>query len=565
MGRLFFPSRHSLRLFRSSWAAPSFQRLLSTQVEAKPFYITTPIFYVNADPHVGHMYSMVLADILKRFQTLQGRTAYLSTGVDEHGLKIQKAAKALDLTPQQLCDRSAQTFKRLAEQANISNDMFVRTTGAEHVAAVVHAWDKLKDAGHIYQTAHEGWYCVSDETFYPESSVRKQVDPITGLEQMMSTETGKTVEWASEVNYKFRLSDFQDKLLKFYAENPQWIEPKQKMSMVVREVENGLTDLSVSRPSERVQWGIPVPSDSSQTIYVWLDALLNYAVQAGYPWSTDKTTTGGWPANVQIIGKDIIRFHCIYWPAFLMALGLELPRKFLCHAYWTLGQEKMSKSVGNVVNPFTAMDLFGRDAIRWYMAYDGGIVDDASYSNEMITTRYEQLKNVLGNFVSRLTKAKNWSVPREVSKTFEAGIQKQQPSSKLGKELVNRIANVRSQVQDALDQANPRIAAHAVFELIAHGNSTFAHFEPWKLGIKNDPEGYPAEGREAIYLSAETLRISGILLQPFMPDKAAMLLDTLGVKEERRTWECAELGADDEYGTSKHHEKVLFPPLVKTN
>jgi methionyl-tRNA synthetase len=228
----------------------------------------------------------------------------------------------------------------------------------------------------------------------------------------VSEETGNVVEWTSEINYKFRLSKFQDQLLQFYSENPEWILPESRMNEVIHEVKNGLMDISISRPSERVQWGIPVPDDPDQTIYVWLDALLNYPVQTGYP--SGSIYQNGWPADLHVIGKDILRFHCIYWPAFLMALELPLPRHVLSHAHWTLGRSKMSKSRGNVVNPFHAIDTYSVDVIRWFLTHDGGIADDADYNNLRIAERYRQLKGGLGNLVTRVTRGKHWNVEEAV-------------------------------------------------------------------------------------------------------------------------------------------------------
>ena len=259
----------------------------------------------------------------------------------------------------------------------------------------------LRERGYIYTAKHEGWYSVSDETFYPQSAVQLIREPSSGRKIMTSMETGKEVEWTSEVNYHFRMSVFRDQLLQFFSENPEWITPPSRMAEVVKAVEDGLEDLSISRPAERLTWGVRVPDDSSQTIYVWLDALLNYITAAGYPWAPPSPEGSGssqpqqqqktgtmWPADVQVIGKDIVRFHAIYWPTILLALDLPLPRRLLTHAHWTLGRAKMSKSVGNVVNPFFAIDRFGVDVMRFYLAHDGGIQHDSDYSNFHIIERY---------------------------------------------------------------------------------------------------------------------------------------------------------------------------------
>jgi len=358
---------------------------------------------------------MVIADILKRWQVLNGREAILCTGTDEHGMKIQQAAAKANKPPKEFCDITAETFKSLAKRAEISNDHFVRTSDQDHKDAVQYFWQMLKDRGHIYESKHEGWYCVSDETFYPESTIEKRLNPFSGRTFMASQETGKEVEWTSEKNYHFRLSAFRDRLLEFYAENPKFIVPASRMNDVVNWVRAGLEDLSVSRPIERLTWGVRVPDDDTQTIYVWLDALVNYITKAGYPWAPGKEQARGWPADVQVIGKDIVRFHCIYWPAFLMALDLKPPKQILTHGHWTLNQKKMAKSTGNVVNPFFAIDRFGVDLMRYYLAHDGGIEKDSDYGNHLIVERYKKgLQDGMGNLIGRLTRSKMWNVRKAV-------------------------------------------------------------------------------------------------------------------------------------------------------
>jgi methionyl-tRNA synthetase len=362
---------------------------------------------------------MVIADILKRWQVLKGREAILCTGTDEHGMKIQQAAAKANKLPREFCDLTAKTFQSLAKRADLANDHFVRTSDQDHKDTVQYCWHVLNERGYIYESKHEGWYCVSDETFYPESTIEKRLDPFTGRTFMASQETGKEVEWTSEKNYHFRLSDFKDRLLKFYAENPKFVVPDTRMADVVKWVSAGLEDLSISRPIERLTWGIRVPDDDTQTIYVWLDALVNYITKAGYPWAPGKEQAGGWPADVQVIGKDIVRFHCIYWPAFLMALDLEPPKQVLTHAHWTLGHQKMAKSTGNVVNPFFAIDRFGVDLMRYYLAHDGGIENDSDYGNHLIVERYKKgLQGGLGNLMSRLVRTKIWSVRKAVQDRY---------------------------------------------------------------------------------------------------------------------------------------------------
>lgn len=359
---------------------------------------------------------MLIADVLKRWQVLKDQEALLSTGTDEHGMKVQRAAELQELHPKALCDANAETFKDLAKKANIAYDHFIRTTDSKHRDAVEYFWARLRDGGYIYENKHEGWYCVSDETFYPDNMVEKRVSPTTGKTFTASIETGNAVEWTEEKNFHFRLTAFRDRLLDFYRSNPTWVVPDTRFAEVIDWVEHHLEDLSISRPASRLDWGIRVPDDPSQTIYVWLDALVNYITTAGYPfWQPGSEHTLGWPADVHVVGKDIIRFHCIYWPAFLMALGLPLPARVLSHGHWLMGKQKMSKSVGNVVNPFFALERWGVDPMRYFLLRGGNLFNDCDYDNALIVTAYKKwLQGGIGNLLNRVTRPKNWSVKRAV-------------------------------------------------------------------------------------------------------------------------------------------------------
>jgi methionyl-tRNA synthetase len=437
------------------------------QPSSKPFYATSPIFYVNAAPHIGHLYSLVLVDVLTRWAALRGHDAKLSIGTDEHGLKVQKAAQAAGEDTQAFCDAGAEVFKDLADASDVKYDFFARTTDWRHKNAVKYAWERLEEAGWIYRDKHEGWYSISDETFYPETKVRLGMDPVTGKKRRESIETGSVVEWTSETNYRFRLSAFKDRLLEFYKENPQWITPAPFMAQVVQEIEeSGLTDLSISRPSERVQWGIEVPGDPSQTVYVWLDALLNYAVQTGYP--NENYMGNGWPADVHVIGKDILRFHCVYWPAFLMALELPLPKRILSHAHWTLGKQKMSKSRGNVVNPFYLLDSCGRDVVRWFMVYEGGLASDSDFDRERLVTSYKILTDGLGNMAARLTRHAGWDVEESVEHTWGKpyALEKLKANSK-HKAMVADLLELRERVDTALDSLDSQKALKDILNVIS--------------------------------------------------------------------------------------------------
>lgn len=384
---------------------------------------------------------------------------------------------------------------------------------------------------------------------------------------MASVETGKEVEWTSEVNYHFKLSHFREQLLDFYKANPEWIKPKQRMDYIVQQVEEGLQDLSVSRPTERLQWGVRVPDDPSQTIYVWLDALLNYITAAGYPWTPGQEQALGWPANVQVIGKDIIRFHCIYWPAFLMALNIPLPKNILTHAHWTLGGTgKMSKSSGNVVNPFFALDRFGVDVMRFYLAHDGGIKDDASYDNSFIIEKYKKnLQGGLGNLASRILRGKKWNPKDSVAYGTEHLRSSNKFNSPRHEDFYNEIKATPVKAETDMKNHDVPAALKKIIALVHNTNKYLQACAPWQLA-KSDPERRPDESvqdelKTCIFLTVESLRITGILLQPFMPEKANELLNMLGVGLERRSYEWATVGLDDQYGEGNGKNRTLFPPL----
>lgn len=415
---------------------------------------------------------MVLADVLKRWHKLKGQESFLLTGTDEHGMKIQQAAAANDTPPKAWCDLQAKKFKELADKANLANDFFIRTTDEDHKEAVRHFWYLLKEKGLIYEKSHEGWYCVSDETFYPESMLTRSIDPLTGEVFVASTETGNAVEWLEEKNYHFRMTALKDQLLQFYQDNPEWVVPKYRMQEVVDWVERSLEDLSISRPSNRLDWGIRVPGDESQTIYVWVDALINYLTKAGFPnWTPGKQMEGGWPADVHVIGKDILRFHGVYWPALLLAVDIPPPKKLLSHAHWTMSGKKMSKSRGNVVNPFYAMDRWGVDVMRFFMVYDGGIEDDANYENRIIVERYKKmLQGTIGNLLSRVTRAKAWSVKDCVQEASAHGTGARAAifpdhEAQLFKSHRSLLSNLYNQMDSLMQTPDPRRALMQLLEV----------------------------------------------------------------------------------------------------
>ncbi|KAJ6084252.1 hypothetical protein N7486_011052 [Penicillium sp. IBT 16267x] len=522
----------------------------------KPYYVTTPIFYVNAAPHVGHFYTMVIADILKRWQVLLGNTdAQLLTGTDEHGMKIQQAALAAGMDTQAFCDMNCRTFETLAKAANVNNDHFIRTTDPAHREAVQYFWEMLQHRGYIYTSKHEGWYSVSDETFYPQTQVQNSLDPATGRKRMVSIETGKEVEWSSETNYHFRLSAFKDRLLELYKREDSFITPSKYSTSIIQSVSSGLQDLSISRPAERLTWGIPVPGDNTQTIYVWLDALVNYLTKAGYPFPPGQENKSIWPANVQVVGKDIVRFHCVYWPAFLMALDLPLPRKVLVHGHWTMNREKMSKSTGNVVNPFFAIDRFGVDSMRFFLAYQGGLSDDADYDNAFIVRDYKKLlQGGIGNLAARTIGLAKGKLGSYIQDATSNNLPTPTP---MDVEHQIMLVSTPLKVAEHMKGLNPRAALQEIMSIIEKTNKYFHATEPWK-----NPNH-----QWVLYNVAESLRISGIMLQPFMPAKSLELLEMLRVdisNPAKVGFSATAYGSDSEYGegAKKGH---LFPPLLAEN
>ncbi|KAF2156908.1 hypothetical protein K461DRAFT_220169 [Myriangium duriaei CBS 260.36] len=565
------------------------ERRYITTKSGKPYYITTPIFYVNAAPHIGHMYTMVLADVMKRWQVLKNRPAVLCTGTDEHGLKIQQAAVKADRDPQSFCDSGAEVFKQLALRANISFDYFVRTTDQSHKEAVEYAWTVLEERGYIFRSKHEGWYSISDEAFYPDSAVHIILDPRTGHKKMVSKETNNEVQWSSESNYHFRLSAFRDRLLEFYEANPEWITPAHRMRDVVAAVEEGLQDLSISRPYDRLKWAIRVPTDSSQSIYVWLDALLNYASKAGYPWPPGSKHQNWWPADVHVIGKDIVRFHCIYWPAFLMALDLPLPKRIMTHAHWTMENQKMSKSIGNVVNPFWAVDRFGVDTMRFFLIHHGGLEDDSNYDNAHIVGRYQtDLQFRLGNLASRLMNNKmhdmrigveRYGGNPEILEQDCKECQIEMPKNLKEHNRVNwQMTKYRKMllalphaVDDHMRKMEPNKAVQLLMTTTYAANAFLQNQAPWDI-FKTLTQGSNEDDAELLkrrlhctmFLMAETLRLVGIMLQPFMPEKSGILLDMLLVEKDQRSFKDAQLCGDRKYGRTASPDKagLLFPALA---
>ncbi|KAI8818075.1 tRNA synthetases class I (M)-domain-containing protein [Fimicolochytrium jonesii] len=514
-----------------------------------PMLITTPIFYANAEPHIGHLYSTVLADVLKRFYELKGREVVFSTGTDEHGQKIQEAAQRKGIDTLKFCDEVSQKFKTLFEAANISYTDYIRTTEPRQKRAVQALWTDLRDRGYIYKGTHEGWYSVSDETFYPATQV-EEVRAADGTTKMVSKETGQPVTWTTEENYKFRLSAFQSQLQSWLTQNPTAIHPPQKhhliLSTLTTHSHEQLADLSVSRLRSRMQWGIPVPGDEEHVVYVWLDALANYLTVLGYPWTEGETgmrarMQRAWPAAWHVVGQDILKFHAIYWPAFLLAVNLPPPIRILAHAHWLRHHVKMSKSRGNVVDPMAAIATYGVDSVRWFLMRDSALVYDSDFSDEMIHQRYtKDLERQFGNLVMRCCAPK-------VNKRMLA------PSSPgtltdADRELHDSLAALPGIVETCYENAEFAAALEHITHTISLANRHWDATKPWLLARTSPSSSAAADIlaqdrlRTILYYAIETVRVCGILLQPVMPGKMGVLLDGLAVGEGERGWGNARVG-----------------------
>ncbi|PBK93985.1 hypothetical protein ARMGADRAFT_1012130 [Armillaria gallica] len=501
---------------------------------AKPFYITTPIFYPNAVPHIGHLYSLLIADIYYRYHALKdlSRTAQFVTGTDEHGLKIQKAAQAKCLPPREFCDQLSTHFRRLSQTANISYTRFIRTSEDAHEEAVQHIWRELDAQGLVYKGTYSGWYSITDECFYPDGAVTH----IPGSSpQTIATETSSPVEYTTETNYMFRLSALREALLDHYSTHPTSIFPQQYLTDTIAILSSPLQDISISRPRSRLSWGIEVPGDPEHTIYVWIDAVISYLTAIGYPWkNADSGFSNGWPVDLQIIGKDIVRFHAIYLPAILLALKLPLQRQLLAHAHWTSSQKKMSKSLGNTTDPFDVMGTYGVDPIRYYMAIAGGnFRDDVDWSDAQVKKETTELRNILGNFLLRVTSSKIRGI---IEGAKEKGVLEPAKDSRY-EPLSDALKVLPSQVAKDLESLEVSDALKRIMEVVRLANKILTDVEPWNGDS-------PAVTLTSFNTSIEALRVAGICLQPFIPDTARKLLDSLGVREEERAWAYAnEVGA----------------------
>ncbi|HEU4985534.1 MAG TPA: methionine--tRNA ligase [Rhizobiaceae bacterium] len=477
------------------------------------FYITTAISYPNGKPHIGHAYELIATDALARFQRCDGKDVFFLTGTDEHGMKMVQTARKEGISSRELADRNSSEFKRMAEVLNASNDDFIRTTDQRHYRASQAIWKAMEANGDIYKGGYAGWYSVRDEAYYDEQETELRDDGVRYGPQ------GTPVEWVEEETYFFRLSAYQDRLLALYAERPDFVGPAERRNEVVSFVKSGLKDLSISRTT--FDWGVPVPGDEKHVMYVWVDALTNYITAAGYP-DTNGERWRYWPADLHVIGKDITRFHAIYWPAFLMSAGIELPKRVFSHGFLFNRGEKMSKSVGNVIDPFALVEHYGLDQVRYFLLREVPFGQDGNYSHDAIVNRTNaDLANDLGNLAQRSLSmiAKNCA-----GKVPERGTLQEADTA-----ILEQAEAALASARKAMAEQAIHTALAAIFSVVAEANRYFAAQEPWALK-KTDP----VRMETVLYTTAETIRRIGILCQPFIPGSASKLLDLLAVPADKR-------------------------------
>ena len=489
--------------------------------KTRPYYITTAISYPNDVPHIGHAYEAVATDALARFRRLQGMDVFFLTGTDEHGVKMLQTAKKQGITPTELADRNTPRFRDMVAALDCSNDDFISTREERHKRASEELWRRMEKNGDIYLDKYAGWYSVRDEAYYDESELKQSADD----GQKLSPQ-GTPVEWVEEESYFFRLSAYQDRLLAHYEAHPEFIGPDTRANEVKSFVRGGLQDLSISRTT--FDWGIPVPGDPKHIMYVWVDALTNYLTGVGFPDEQSTQFKRYWPADVHIIGKDIIRFHAVYWPAFLMSAGITLPKRVFGHGFLYNRGEKMSKSVGNVVDPFVLAGDYGVDQLRYFLLREVPFGQDGNYSREGIVQRVNaDLANDLGNLAQRSLSmiAKNCAgVVPEPGEFMPADTA-----------ILAAADGLLARVTEAIDAFAIHRALEIVWAVIADANRYFAGEEPWAHKKTN-----PKRMETILYVTAEVLRQIAILVQPIMPGCAAKLLDQLGVPQDTRSF--ADLG-----------------------
>jgi methionyl-tRNA synthetase len=478
------------------------------------YYVTTPIYYVNDSPHIGHAYTTLACDVLARFKRLDGHPVIFLTGTDEHGQKVEKSAIQAGMDPQSFTDTVSQIFRGLSQAMNFSNDDFIRTTEPRHKRACQHLWQVLRERGEIYLGSYAGWYAVRDEAFYGEGEL------VEGPDGKKLAPSGAEVEWVEEPSYFFRLSAWEDRLLELYESHPDFILPESRRNEVISFVRGGLRDLSVSRTT--FKWGIPVPDDPAHIMYVWLDALTNYITAVGYPDCGGETYTRFWPADLHMVGKDILRFHAVYWPAFLMAAGVPPPKRVFAHGWWTNEGQKISKSLGNVIDPLQLVVTYGLDPVRYFLLREVPFGNDGDFSHRAMVNRMNgDLANAFGNLVQR--------VLAMVAKNCAGEVPRPGPRNAADKALLAAAAGLLDRVRAELDVQAFHRALDALWSVVDDANRYVDEQAPWALR-----KSEPVRMASVLYVLCDVIRHLALLLQPFVPQTAGRVLDQLAVAPEAR-------------------------------
>ena len=510
----------------------------------KSFYISTPIYYPSAKPHMGHAYSSIIADFFARFKRIDGYNVFFLTGTDEHGLKIQRAAEEKKIGTLEFCNQISETFKELSKTLNLSNSDFIRTTEIRHKRSVQFLWNELKKNDEIYLSKYSGWYSVSDEAFYNED----EIENVDGKKVSISSKS--PVEWVDEESYFFRLSKWQKPLLDFYKKNPNFILPQSRRNEVISFVESGLKDLSVSRKS--FSWGIKVPDDEKHVIYVWLDALTNYLSALNFPNINDKSFKNFWPASIHLIGKDILRFHAVYWPAFLLAAKIELPKKVYGHGWILSGDEKMSKSKGNILDPIEIINQYGLDPLRYYLIKEVSFGNDGNISRDRLEDCINSdLANNFGNLCQRTISfaAKNCNscIPKEIK--FE----------KADLELLNRFKDNLDKIRSKIDEQDINFYIEFIVNSLFQSNKYFNDQEPWK---KKDNV---TRLNTIVFTTLEVIRKISYLLYPIIPNSSLKALKIFDLKENDIDLSSISNNEFLNKGSKINNIDILFQKIEKNN
>ena len=508
-----------------------------------PFYITTAISYPNGAPHIGHAYEAVATDAIARFKRLDGADVFFLTGTDEHGQKMQQTAAKLGLTARELRDRNVPMFEKMVERLNCSNDDFIHTTEERHHRSSEAIWQRMEQNGDIYLDKYAGWYSVRDEAYYAADETHVNEHKVR-----LASKTGTPVEWVEEESYFFRLSAYQQKLLDLYETVPDFVLPKERLNEVASFVRGGLQDLSISRTT--FDWGVRVPGADKHIMYVWVDALTNYITGVGFPDTENEKFKRYWPADLHVIGKDIVRFHAVYWPAFLMSAGVAVPKRIFSHGFLFNRGEKMSKSVGNVIDPFTMTDTYGVDQFRYFFLREVPFGQDGNYSHEAIVNRVNaDLANDLGNLAQRSLSM--------IAKAFGGVLPTPGALTEADKTILASADAMVGQAREHMKTFQLHQVLNAVWAVVADANRYFASEAPWAQAKTN-----PQRQGTILYVTAEILRQVSILAQPFVPASAGKLLDILAVGPGERTFEALTPGHRIKAGATLPPPSPVFPRFV---